>query len=114
MRTVLSGGLAVMLWLVSIGIALYQIVLVRNAFLALYVWLATRGSAAPGQLGGSYEFVVFLGQIITIILAIAVVGVVVGTGEYHAKHVGERRSWRLFGWTFAIQFLIFAIAILLA
>lgn len=106
MRTVLIGSLAVVLWLVSIAIALYEIVLVRNALLLLFAWIATRGSAEPGQLGIGYESAVFVGQLITIILAIVVVGVVVGTGEYHAKHVGERRSWRLFAWTYGTQLLI--------
>jgi hypothetical protein len=107
MRTILIGSLAVLLWLVSIVIALYEIVPVRNALLSLYVWIATRGSAAPGQLASSYESAVFFGQIITIALAFVVVGVAVGAGEYHAKHVGDRRSWRLFAWVFGIELLVF-------
>ena len=109
MRSVLIGSLAVLLWLLSVVVALYEIVPVRNALLSLYAWIATRGSAVPGQLASSYESAVFFGHIITIILAFVVVGVAVGAGEYHAKHVGDRRSWRLFAWIFGIELLIFTI-----
>jgi hypothetical protein len=44
---------------------------------------------------------------------VVVVVLAVGSGEYHAKHVGTRPSWLLFAWVFAIELVIFLLAWLL-
>ena len=106
MKKNLSGGLAVLLWLTSVALGIIEIVPVQGAILTLYAWILSRGGGAPEQLPNSYWSTVLLSQVIMGLLAIVTVGLVVGTGEYHAKHVGERRSWRLFGWTLGIQILI--------
>ncbi len=38
---------------------------------------------------------------------------VIGGMEYHFRHVGQRRSWRIFAWTLGIELLLIAISVLI-
>jgi hypothetical protein len=106
MTKIMSGGLAVLLWLTSIVLGIVEIVTVRNALLALYAWVVTQSSVTPEQLRSTYGSAMFISQASVFVLALVMVGVAIGTGEYHAKHFGERRSWRLFGWVLGIELLL--------
>lgn len=110
MQKAFSAILALLLWLISIVFGIFEIVVVRDAMLTLYLWVISWGGTAPERLHNTYWPAVFIGQITTIVLAIAMLALTVGTGEYHAKYFGERRSWRLFGWTLGIELLIFLVA----
>jgi hypothetical protein len=44
---------------------------------------------------------------LVLLLAILFLVVVIATTEYHRKRIGQRESWRLFGWTIASEVSIF-------
>jgi len=109
MKNILNSSLTIILWLVSVIVAIFEIALVRGGLLLLYAWLLSRGGSDLSRLQNTYWSTVFISQILTILLAIGVLGLAVGVGEYQAKHGGDQRLWRLFGWIFGIEALIFLV-----
>jgi hypothetical protein len=88
------------LWLGTIGLGLYQIVIVRGMVLRLYAlfwddrWFATT-----------------LGNWSIVALAMGWIAFAFGTGEYHFRHVGERTSWRLLARSIAAEVAILMLAL---
>lgn len=94
----LMGALACILWLFSVAVALWQIVVVQRLLLRVY-----------GRLGGGYWSGVVLRDASVIVLGIAWLGLAIFTAEYHWKHVGQRASWRLFAWVLGGEAAILAV-----
>lgn len=92
-------ALAFILWLVSVVVALWQIVIVQRLLLRIY-----------GRLGGGYWSGVVLRDASVIVLGILWLALVIFTAEYHWKRVGQRTSWRLFAWVFGVEAAILAVA----
>lgn len=105
-----AGLLAVVLWLLSVGIAIVQIVVIRELVMRLYAYVLERSGAILDVHGTEFWAGVTLQNFLVVLLAIVVMAFAVATGEYHAKRVGTRQSWRLFVWTYMVQFTIFSIA----
>ena len=109
MKNILSNSLIVVLWLGSVAIAIFEIPLVRGGLLLVYGWVISRGGTDLSSLYDSYWSSIFIGQILTILLAVVVLGLAVGVGEYQAKYGGDRKLWRYFGWIYAVEALIFIV-----
>lgn len=105
-----AGLITIVLWLVSVGIAIAQIVVVRELVMRLYTFALTLSGAILDVHGTEFWAGVTLQNFLVVLLAMGVVAFAVATGEYHAKRVGTERSWRLFAWTYLTQLLISAIA----
>ncbi|MGC9398228.1 MAG: anti-sigma factor family protein [Anaerolineae bacterium] len=101
-RRTLTTALAVTLWLGTAVVALYEIYLLRELFFRVYarLWQDPWPAVALGNWG------VFF-------LSLGWITLVIGGGEHHYRHVGERRSWRLFGWTLVGELLILSLALFL-
>jgi hypothetical protein len=99
LKKISAGVLALILWIVTAVVGLVEIVVVRTMVLRLY-----------GRLGSSYWSGVTLGNFTVLFLAIVWLVFVIGTGEYHRGHVGERSSWRLFGMTVGVELAVFVLA----
>jgi len=96
-RLVLSRMLAFTLWIGTAIVGLQVIV----AALDMVIWLlylVVSPSVAP------------VGVWASIPLSIAWIAVVVGGGEYHYRWLGQRNSWRLFGWTIAAELFILVLS----
>lgn len=64
------------------------------------------------MLGGRQVFTgVFLGQITALISGLIWLGVIIVTGEYHLRHAGEKKSWKLLAVVLGIQLLIIVVGI---
>ena len=100
LKQISAGVLALILWIATAVVGLVEIVIVRNMVLRLY-----------GRFGSSYWSGVTLGNCTVLALALAWLALVVGTGEYHRGHVGQRNSWRLFGWTIAGEIALFLLSL---
>jgi hypothetical protein len=87
--------LAAVLWLITFGLALNAIYALKEIFYLVSV-----------RLGGSMEQA--LASAFGLVWCLGFVGLVVmiGTTEYHFKHVGQPKSWRLFAWTLAVEISI--------
>jgi hypothetical protein len=99
----LTYGVAVLLWLGTALVGLYEIFVLRELLYRVYVLLGGRDAGTAAALG---VWGVML-------LALVWIGAFIGGAEYHYQHVGERRSWRLFGWTIAVECAILLLAYLI-
>lgn len=113
MNSKLAGALSVLLWLVSVAVAIFELIPVRDALLLLYGWIVSWGATDLATLYDSYWSSVFIGQILTIVLAIVVLALAVFVGEYQAKHGATPKIWRLFAWIFGVEALIFLLLFLI-
>jgi hypothetical protein len=91
-RQITSSVLALVLWLITAGLGLEGIYIVKEIFYLIYV-----------SLGGSVERAETFVPVLVFFLALVYLVFIVGTTEYHRKRVGRPESWRLFGWTLAVE-----------
>ncbi|RIK44526.1 MAG: hypothetical protein DCC55_02350 [Chloroflexi bacterium] len=105
-----AGPLALLLWLGSVGVAMVEIVVVRDLVLRLFVFIVSQGGQFPRRVENAYWSGATLSNIVVLILGVAVAIFAIATGEYHSRRVGTSQSWKLFGWTFAVQLAIFVLA----
>lgn len=94
------------LWLGTAVLGLYEIALLREMLLRAYVRFGPRSPELlqQAQALGSWG-VFFMGALW--------VAVVIGGGEYHYRHAGQRASWRLLGWTVLGQLGLLALPLLI-
>jgi hypothetical protein len=108
-----AGWLAGILWLVTVAIAIVEIVSVRDLVLRGYAWAVSWADPTRQPYDDAFWGGVTLSNLVVLLAAVVVVILAVGSGEYHAKHVGTRSSWLLFAWVFAIELAIFLLGWLL-
>ncbi len=101
-NTLLNRVVTLLLWLASIALLIADIYFVRELFFVIYARFSTDAAVA-----------LLWGNIIVVVAAILAVGFIIASGEYHRKHHGKPRSWRLFAWTFGVGLAIPVLALLL-
>ena len=84
--------LAFVLWLLTVVLALQGIYVFKELFYLIYV-------ALGGSVGQAERFV----PVLVFFLALGALAFVILTTEYHLKRVGRPESWRLFGWSIAVE-----------
>jgi hypothetical protein len=94
-RMILSTILSVILWIGTAIVGLQNILDIRKIF----ILSTARFGGGPALTESLSIFVVFISAMLWIVL-------VIGGGEYHYKRIGQRSSWKLFGWTIAGQLSI--------
>lgn len=87
-----TSVLAIVLWLVSFGLGLQAIYTLTQIIALLRVRL---GSSVEEAATSSLGLVFFL--------ALGFLVFIIASTEYHRKRVGKPESWRLFGWTIAVE-----------
>lgn len=101
------GILAFVLWILTAALGLIEIWIVREMTLRVYARFFADEAARADVYWGS----VAVGNWLVFILAIVWVALVIGGGEYHVKHFGKPKSWRLFARTIAVQLSILVLAL---
>ena len=101
-RQVTSSLLAIGLWLVTFGLGLEAIYLVKEIFYLIYT-----------RLGGGIDQAERFALGLVFVLALFFLVFIIATTEYHRKRVGRPESWRLFGWTIAVELSIIILNYLL-
>lgn len=91
-RQIASSILAIVLWLVTFGLGLESIYLIREIYYLISVRLGGSIEQAENSVFGLLFF-----------LALAFLVFIIASTEYHLKRVGKPESWRLFGWTIAAE-----------
>ena len=89
------GLLAIVLWLVSFVLGLQAIYSLMQVISLLRV-----------ALGGSLANIQASTPIVVFLLALIMLIFIIWSTEYHLKRVGKPESWRLFGWTIAVELSI--------
>lgn len=103
------------LWLATVLLGFWAVSLIQQAADALvtaYIVQEVESQQLGVPRGGGLRSIVNYAAIAIAVL-IWIATVVIAGMDYHFKRVGERRSYRLFAWTFAIEFAIIAVCSLL-
>lgn len=95
LRRIPAGLLTLVLWIATSALGLLEIYLVQEMMLRIYA-----------RFGRDYFSGVTIRNVTVLILALLYIAFAVGSGEYHSRRVGQRSSWRLFGWTIVVQLAI--------
>ena len=98
----LPGLLAIVLWLLVFGLGLQAIYDLMQIISLVRV-----------ALGGSLAAVQASTPIMVFFLALVMLIYIIWSTEYHIKRVGTFESWRLFGWTLAVELSIILLNYLL-
>jgi hypothetical protein len=101
-RQILHASLAVILWLITFGLGLESIYDLLQIFYLVF-----------GSLGGNMVKAERYALGLVFILGLFFMLFLIGTAEYHRKRVGTRESWRLFGWTIAVELSIITLRYIL-
>jgi len=91
----LFGVLTIVLLLITFGLGLECIYVIREIFYLLFV-----------SMGGSMVKAERIALALVFVLALAFLVFIIGTAEYHRKRPGTRESWRLFAWSIAVELSI--------
>lgn len=91
----LTSLLALVLWLLTFALGLECI----NTLKDLYIYVLVR-------LGQTTEQAETLAPALVFFVGFAFMIFVIWSTEYHIKKLGESASWRLFGWTVAVELSI--------
>jgi hypothetical protein len=94
-RVLAPSLLAIVLWLVSFVLGLQSIYDLTQIIAILQVALGT----SPEDARMATPVLVFF-------LALVFLIFIIWSTEYHLKRVGKPESWRLFGWTIAVELTI--------
>ena len=86
---------AVALWLSTIGLSIADIYFTRELFFALFARVSTEGRLAA--VGGS---------VLIVLAAIAALGFIVVSTEYHRKHFCKHESWDVLAWSLVVLLAI--------
>ena len=99
----LPGLLAIVLWLIQFGLGLQAIYDLMQVLALIRV-----------ALGGSLAGVQASAPVVVFFLALLMLIYTIWSTEYHIKRVGKPESWRLFGWTIAVELSIILLNSLLS
>jgi len=102
-KDVLIAGLALVLWLITVALGLWEVYVLRQLYYLIYARLAGRFG------GGDYESADAIGHCLLPVLAFGFIAFAIGTGEWHRLNLGRPRSWKVFAVTIAIQLMILLI-----
>lgn len=105
-RSALSGLITFALWLVSAALVFLVILVLRDLIVLLYAWGASEPVNPDIQYGSRYWLGLNISNFTTMILGVLGMAFVVGSGEYHYRHWGTSRSWRLLGWSLGTEAVI--------
>ncbi len=94
-RQLLFGLLAFVLWLVTFGLGLECMYVLREIFYLVFV-----------SMGGSLVKAERFSLAVVFVLGLAFLVFFIATAEYHRKRLGTRESWKLFAWSIAIELSI--------
>ena len=94
-RTIAIRVFALVLWLLTIGLSIADIYFTRELFFALYARVSTEGRLAAA--GGS---------VLTVLAAIAALGFIIVSTEYHRKRFCKHESWDVLAWSLVVLLAI--------
>jgi len=94
-RTIAVRVFALALWLLTIGLSIADIYFTRELFFALYARVSTEGRLAAAG-----------GGVLTVLAAIAALGFIIVSTEYHRKRFCKHESWDVLAWSLVVLLAI--------
>ena len=96
------------LWLTTSLIAFWEILLIRDIGMGLFLNYASSNANLPQHILTGQANVI--GQLFVIIGAIAAILIVPGGAEFHYQYFGKPKSWYMFGVVFFFQIVVLILA----
>ena len=96
------------LWLITSLIALWEILLIRDIGIALFLRYASRNMNAPDYILTGQANVI--GQLFVILGAIVAILIVPAGADFHYRYFGKPASWRMFAYVLCFQLIVFTLA----
>lgn len=96
------------LWLTTSFIAFWEILLIRDIGIGLFLRYASDNANWPASLLADQANVI--GQLFVIIGGIVAIIIVPGGAEFHYQNFGKPNSWRVFAYVFCFQLVVFILA----
>ena len=84
------------LWMLSLVLGLYAIYSLQETVVTLYALSGGREQSIAGLLRWAALAV----------SALLWIGIMLAGGEFHMKHAGEPKSWKIFAWTFGVEIAV--------
>jgi len=106
-RKVGVGMITFILWATTAIIGLLEINIIIEMVLRTYA----RFWGDYILYGSDYWGAVVIRNVLMILLGLSWIAIFIGGGEYHAKRLGQPKSWKLFGRTLAVELSILALAL---
>jgi len=107
MKNVILKTIAMIIWAVTAYLAGYEVFLARQIVRGIYLHLFDLFFFPPSIT--ERLTATAIGNIAALIMAIIAMIIVVGGFDFHWNYGGERRSFKVFAWTFLFQFSILAL-----
>lgn len=108
-KKIMHGLLATVLWLATAGVGFLAFIAIQDIATSA-VALALVDNTAEIGVVETHGWITTARNVSTIFGGILWLAVVVGGMEYHFRHVGQRRSYRVFAWTLGIEAVLIAIS----
>jgi hypothetical protein len=108
MKTIPAKAIAVLLWVITLGLGLLDIYVSQFITLSAYARfvLGNGASATPTDIAAADTL-----RITTILIgALLYVIFLISTSEYHFRHLTQPSSWRLLGISIGVELVIILIA----
>ncbi|MEM7115035.1 MAG: hypothetical protein AAF614_21535 [Chloroflexota bacterium] len=99
------------LWLVTALVAFWEILLLRDIGIELYLHYASGSAQVSSKLIADQANVI--GQLFVILGAMIAIAIAPGTIDFHYRYFGTPKSWRLFTYIFFFQIIVFILALLI-
>jgi hypothetical protein len=100
--------IASILWFITSWLAVQEIFLARSMVISIYFRVLDRYSLPVNVL--ERLSAAATGNLAALGMAIVAIVIVIGGFDYHWNHVGEKRSYKIFAWTFAFELVFLVIA----
>ncbi|MAS36511.1 MAG: hypothetical protein CL610_21080 [Anaerolineaceae bacterium] len=110
-RKIILWLLTAILWLATAGVGFLAILSFQDIVTTLIALLLS--TTIEVGIVETRGWITTARNISTIVGGLFWLGVVVGGMEYHFRHVGERRSWRIFAWTLGIEIALILVSVLI-
>lgn len=99
------------LWLTTSFIAFWEILLIRSMGIDLYLRFANNSIHVPSSRLADQANVI--GQIFVIIGGMIAIAIVPGSVDFHYRHFGTLKSWRMFAYVLCFQLVVFMLTTLI-
>lgn len=108
-KKIMHGLLATVLWLATAGVGFLAFIAIQDIVTSA-VALALVDQTAEIGVVETHGWITTARNVSTIFGGLLWLAVVVGGMEYHFRHYGQRRSYRVFAWTLGIEAVLIAIS----
>ncbi|MBI2941472.1 MAG: hypothetical protein HYY04_13650 [Chloroflexi bacterium] len=107
-RRLVYGSLALVLWVATAAVGLAEILTVAD----ILVRLATRLGVKGDSTSGAYTLIT-ISRCAIVVFGVVWLAFVIASADYHYRRLGQRRSWKVFGWTIVVEATIAVVGLLM-